>query len=422
VSDVAERNERQQNVYAVEVKIPDCQVVKVAAGNLSLLSWDSQDNRVTFESEAKNHPQGRISFQKRAGKWERAGDIRDTKSEKESPIVSLEESLNESSVVVVTDPLSKRKSKILDLNPQFQHVTLGEVKEITWTTATGDVCVGALYLPPNFVRGRKYPLVVQTHGYAAGRFSIDGPAPTVFAAQVLANRGFVVIQVPDPPYRLLSTPKEIGTGVRIIEGAIKKLESQGIIDRDRIGIIGFSRTGLFVKSLITSSRLHFGAAVVADASDINYFRYMAFANSRPDLALDMEHLVGRRPFNSGLQAWLERADGFRMGQVNTPLLIEAIGPSSLLSDWEWFSGLTSLGKPVELLYLPFGIHLLERPFERFDSEQNAVDWLCFWLQGKEDSDPAKSEQYRRWRGMRISRNERGAAKRPRPAAVHSSAS
>jgi len=29
-----------------------------------------------------------------------------------------------------------------------------------------------------------------------------------------------------------------------------------------------------------------------------------------------------------------------------------------------------------------------------------VDWFCFWLKGEEDTDPAKVEQYVRWRELR----------------------
>jgi len=29
-----------------------------------------------------------------------------------------------------------------------------------------------------------------------------------------------------------------------------------------------------------------------------------------------------------------------------------------------------------------------------------VDWMKFWLKGEEDSDPAKAEQYNRWRELR----------------------
>jgi hypothetical protein len=34
------------------------------------------------------------------------------------------------------------------------------------------------------------------------------------------------------------------------------------------------------------------------------------------------------------------------------------------------------------------------------SEQGDVDWFDFWLRGHEDPDPAKAEQYARWREMR----------------------
>jgi hypothetical protein len=29
-----------------------------------------------------------------------------------------------------------------------------------------------------------------------------------------------------------------------------------------------------------------------------------------------------------------------------------------------------------------------------------VDWYCFWLKGEEDPDPAKAEQYKRWRELK----------------------
>jgi hypothetical protein len=39
-----------------------------------------------------------------------------------------------------------------------------------------------------------------------------------------------------------------------------------------------------------------------------------------------------------------------------------------------------------------------------------VDWFCFWLKGFEDPDPARAEQYRRWRELRKLRDgDRGSA-------------
>jgi hypothetical protein len=34
------------------------------------------------------------------------------------------------------------------------------------------------------------------------------------------------------------------------------------------------------------------------------------------------------------------------------------------------------------------------------AQQGAVDWFDFWLNGREDPDPAKAEQYERWRELR----------------------
>ena len=40
------------------------------------------------------------------------------------------------------------------------------------------------------------------------------------------------------------------------------------------------------------------------------------------------------------------------------------------------------------------------------SQQGNVDWFCFWIKGEEDPDPAKAEQYKRWRELRSLRKLR----------------
>jgi hypothetical protein len=89
-----------------------------------------------------------------------------------------------------------------------------------------------------------------------------------------------------------------------------------------------------------------------------------------------------------------------MDKIETPLRIQVLGPTSVLLDWHWFSGLSRLGKPVEMIYIPEGTHILEKPWERMTSQQGNVDWFCFWLKGEQDPDPAKAEQYKRWRELR----------------------
>jgi len=48
-------------------------------------------------------------------------------------------------------------------------------------------------------------------------------------------------------------------------------------------------------------------------------------------------------------------------------------------------------KPVELLYMRNGEHVLRKPLERLASQEMDVDWYDFWLNGHED-DPAQSRR------------------------------
>jgi len=45
-------------------------------------------------------------------------------------------------------------------------------------------------------------------------------------------------------------------------------------------------------------------------------------------------------------------------------------------------------------------HILSNPSARVASQGGTVDWFRFWLQDYEDPNPAKAEQYKRWRGLR----------------------
>jgi len=111
-------------------------------------------------------------------------------------------------------------------------------------------------------------------------------------------------------------------------------------------------------------------------------------------------VIGAPPFGNGLSFWLRNSPGFLLDKVQTPLQIQALSPNSILGEWQWFEGLKRLGKPVDMLYLPTGIHILVRPWDRMASQQGTVDWFCFWLKGEEDPDPTKADEYARWRELR----------------------
>jgi hypothetical protein len=401
--DPAERALRKAHTFLVEFKIPSRQFVIISHEDLKLVNWDPTTGYVAcdagrFESDnGKTTP--RAYFRKSGETWSQAstpGEI----AAQPLPDIVLDEGMNTPPRIVAIDPHTGRKSLLMDLNPQLQNLALARVEEIAWKAGHGTEMKGGLYWPPDYVPGKKYPLILQTHGWNPERFWMDGPYTTAFAAQSLAGKGFFVLQVPDPDWHLADTPKEVQVEMAAYESAIDYLDRKGLIDRNRVGITGFSRTYWYVTYTLTHSKDHFAAAAVADGVDYGYFQYMAFSNLAPALAASFEDVNGAPPFGKGLRTWLKRSPSFLMDKIQPPLRVQALNPSSLLSVWGWYTGLSRLGKPAELIYLPEGTHILEKPWERMISQQGNVDWFCFWLKGEEDPDPAKAEQYKRWREFR----------------------
>lgn len=62
-----------------------------------------------------------------------------------------------------------------------------------------------------------------------------------------------------------------------------------------------------------------------------------------------------------------------------------------------------MGKSVEYWFSPDETHELFEVRRRIRCNQLLVDWFRFWLKGEEDADPAKQEQYARWRQFRDAR-------------------
>jgi dipeptidyl aminopeptidase/acylaminoacyl peptidase len=316
-----------------------------------------------------------------------------------SIVVAAEQDLNSPPKIVISDTRSGRKALVLDLNPQLQDIQFGRVEEIRFIGALGKEVRAGLYFPVGYVSGRKYPLVVQTHGFDPKSFWIDGSFTTAFAAQALAGQGFLVLQVPDI-HDWDETTSEAPNMAETLERAVEYVDSLGCLDRDRLGIIGFSRTGLYTWYLLTRSKLHFGAAIVADGSDGGYSQYLQFLNAHQYTASDSEAINGGAPFGGGLLYWLRGSSEFFLDAVNTPLMLQVSAPENLGFMWAPYVGLKRLGKPVELIYSPNGAHIREKPWDRLVSEGGAVDWFVFWLQGKEDPDPAKAQEYERWQELR----------------------
>jgi dipeptidyl aminopeptidase/acylaminoacyl peptidase len=309
--------------------------------------------------------------------------------------LSIRQSVNDPPVLIATDNESRQSRALWNPNPWLKDVELGEVTVYHWKDATGRALLGGLYKPPHFIPGQRYPLVIQTHGFSPDDFVPSGIYPTGFAARELAAAGFVVLQVRGCPIR--QNPEEGPCQVAAYEAAVKQLVADGLADPDRIGIVGFSRTCYYALEALTTSTVHFEAASITDGVDMGYLQYLMETKEQIS---DADSVIGAPPFGAGLQDWVERSPEFHMDKVTTPLLVVGVGEGGVLSEWEPYATLSHQNKPVDLLLLKAGSHPLTNPAQRLVSQGSTVDWMCFWLKGEEDPDPAKKEQYERWRRLR----------------------
>jgi len=295
----------------------------------------------------------------------------------------LKQDIDQPPSLWAAETTGNNSKEIWNPNPKFSQIARSAASVYRWLDSTGYNWSAGLVLPPNFVRGHRYPLVIQTHGFfSEHEFLLDGAYTTGFAAQALASAGMVVLQMGDRTDRHIRPAREEASLMGLaFQSAIDHLNSDALIDPTAVGIIGFSRTSWYVEDALIRFPHLFKAATIIDGVDQSYMSYMLFCTEYRECRIDHENANDSTPFGEHLAAWLRSAPGFNLDKVQTPLRIEAIGATSILGEWETYSSLTLQRKPVDLVYLPDAQHILQKPLERLASQQANVDWFSFWLKG-----------------------------------------
>lgn len=330
------------------------------------------------------------------GRWAAAtGPVGDSQND-QSLDISVKQDMNHSPLLVAKAKHSEAEVVILDPNPQLRSINLAPVTKLNWKDNARRDWIGGLYMPPAYKSGKRYPLVIQTHGFDENTFAPSGAFTTAFAAQELAATGIVVLQVQDCPIR--ATPAEGPCQVDGYESAIHLLVEDGLVDPNAVGIIGFSRTCFYVLQALTTSPVRFAAASITDGVNLGYLQHLLEVDD--GVTHGSIAMIGAPPVGEGLQQWLEHSPEFNLDKVTAPLLVEAPKGSELLFNWEPYAVLRYLNKPVNLIVLNSEQHVLTNPSVREASQGANIDWFRFWLQGYEDPDPSKRDQYERWKHLK----------------------
>jgi len=286
----------------------------------------------------------------------------------------------------------------LDFNPQFAEFDFARIEEFSWEWKPGMRSVAGLYYPVGYTPEKRYPLVIQTHGWTKDRFQIEGFSTSGYGAQALAHNGFFVLQVDDISGFFDRVPErqEIENALQMYSSAISLLAERGMVDPHRVGILGFSRTTAFVTWALVLKPNLFAAAASVESTG-GYISYMSRSGVGGFSALK---LYGGPPFGTNLGRWIRDLPAFNLDRVRTPIRLCVLSLYNLLSDWDWYEGLRRRDKPVDLVMLNGATHTVTKPRDRMVVSGGNVDWFAFWLNGYEDPASDKAAQYTRWRELR----------------------
>ncbi|HWF97886.1 MAG TPA: S9 family peptidase [Steroidobacteraceae bacterium] len=277
--------------------------------------------------------------------------------------------------------------RLTHVNSSFAAYAYPKSVEVQWKAPDGQQNDGILTYPNGYQSGKRYPLVVFSHGgpeaASSEDFDLDeiGPLRLLFAA-----RGDLVFE---PNYRgsdnlgnahLHAIFRDPGNGPDsdVIAG-IRMLEKEGIVDASRIAAAGHSYGGYMTAWLV--SHQHFWrCAVVADGA-LDWTEEYEFSGSG-NLAWTRDSLGGSPWDKQSADLYRTGSPITYAGDITTPTLILSGTDDVTVPITESFAlyhALSSRGIPVKFIGIPGAHHSPQDPVHR-ELYYRAIDeWVAAHL-------------------------------------------
>lgn len=291
--------------------------------------------------------------------------------------------LNEIFVSSVSSP---SPVKITDMTSQIASWKTAQSEVISWKSKDGAVIEGVLHKPANYDPSKKYPLLVMIHGGPTG---IDVPQPvpgSVYPIVQWLDKGALVLR---PNYRGSAGYGEkfrslnvgnlgVGDAWDVLSG-IEYLDSKGMIDRSKMGCMGWSQGGYISAFLTTTSDVFKAISVGAGIS--NWMTYYVNTDIHP---FTRQYLKAT-PWDD--EAIYRKTSPMTfINDAKTPTLIqhgEFDQRVPIPNAYELLQGLRDRNVPAELIvYKGFG-HGITKPKERLAAIMHNWQWFNKYVWGDE---------------------------------------
>ncbi len=241
--------------------------------------------------------------------------------------------------------------RLTRLNPEFDPAKMGAARLIDWLGNDGERLHGALLLPPDYEKGKRYPLIVWVYGgellsNQLHEFGLAGKGP--FNMQLLATRGYAVL-LPDAPQHRGAPMADLA---KTVLPGVNKVVDMGVADPDRLGIAGHSYGGYSVLSLVVQTT-RFKAAVEMDGLGDLVGAYGTMNKNGTAFETSVQEegqgSMGGTPWQVR-DKYIENSPFFYLDNLTTPLLIVHGAQDTTVAPFlgdQLFVGLRRLGKEIE---------------------------------------------------------------------------
>jgi len=269
-------------------------------------------------------------------------------------------------------------------NAVLDDVELGEQKVITWQARDGLEIEGMLMLPVGYESG-SFPLVVYVHGGPESNLTNGWLSRYAVPGQTLTARGFGVLC---PNYRgstgrgykyaMSSYGDPAGKEFDDIVDGVDHLIAEGLVDADRVAVMGGSYGGYATNWLTTTYSDRFAAGVTfVGVSDLVSKRFLT------NIPYEDEFVHMGKPVREMWELMRERSPVQYAESNKTPLLIlhgDRDRRVHFSQAQEMFRALKISGHPsVRLIYYPGEAHGNSKRFGRTDFLNRVIAWFDYYL-------------------------------------------
>ncbi len=272
--------------------------------------------------------------------------------------------------------------RLTSLRDQLKDWKLATREVIEWKSTDGTVIEGVLYKPADYDPAKKYPLLVVIHGGPTGvdRATISGDQ--YYPMEKFAAKGALILR---PNYRGSAgygekfralNVRNLGVGDYwdVISG-VDFLIAKGMVDRDRVGAMGWSQGG-YISAFITTSSDRFKAVSVG-AGISDWMTYYVNTDIHPFTRQYLKATPWDDP-----EIYRKTSPMSYIKNAQTPTLIqhgEFDKRVPIPNAYELYQGLQDRGVPVKMIvYKGFG-HGINKPKQQRAVMEHNWEWFSQYI-------------------------------------------